>query len=244
MKNSSILNRGTIAVITLTASAILAAFAIFSIYLSPAPYALSIHSKNTTIQLGEPVIITVEAQAASPVNVFSGIIRFDPQFFRVEEISYNTSVANLWTEEPWYNYGDGTVSFAGGTTHNSGFSGKGTLLTITFIPRTIGTQTISIDDARILLHDGLGSDALVDTPDTIFTIIRTTDPLIPSPPTTIAIIPSQATLDLTGDGRITITDLSAFFTLYYRNDLRGDFNGDGIVTITDASILMSALRTN
>jgi len=236
---------GNIAVVTLTASAILGTLALLNVYLSSSSaYSLSVKSAKKTITVGDSITIHIEASATTPTNVFSGVVHFDPSLFTIKEIHYNTSIADLWTEEPWYSNGDGTVTFAGGTTRSGGFSGTGDLITIVFTSLAIGTQNIYIDEARILLHDGLGTDAVVEAPSTIFNITRATPPVGKTAETSIAIIPKKEKLDLNNDGKITIADLSVFFSFYYKNDLQADFNNDQKVSLADASILMTALRSD
>lgn len=204
---------------------------------------ISLVPDTTTVTIGNTFTANVIVTSDTPVNVFAGKILFDETIAVVEDIEYNTSIANLWTEEPWYQNGDGTISFAGGTTAPGGFVGNGSLMTITFRSLTVGKQLLSLTKTKILEHDGLGTETDVLSNDVLVTIqgLSTSTVAVATEP--IKIIVTSPVLDLTGDGKISIADVSAFFTAMIRNDLRADFNNDGRVTTADLSILLSLLGT-
>ena len=195
------------------------------------------------VKIGDTFAIHVIVTARTPVNVFRGVLRFDANALEVASIDYNTSIANLWAEEPWYSNGDGTISFTGGTAQSGGFLGEGSLITITFNTKSIGETSIGIDEMRIMKYDGLGTEITVEKPiDTIFaveenalkeqTILNTA---IPGP--VVTIVNKEENTDLNHDGKQTIADVSIFMTDYIKQNLRSDFNQDGKVNLKDLSIL-------
>ncbi len=218
---------------------------VFLASLTGVPTAMYLLPENGHIENGQTIIITVQAKSETPVNVFKGIVRFSPQHLVIEKIDYNTSIANLWAEEPWYSNGDGTMSFIGGTTQNGGFTGEGSLITITFKGIATGDAHLSFSDVQILAHDGLGTYTSVQTPiDSLFTVtssklsqetVSTTKGADP----TITILPIGKNTDLNGDGLHTITDISIFMQHLATQNIRSDFNDDGIVSITDISIILN-----
>lgn len=191
--------------------------------------------------------IIVETPVA--VNVFQGEIHFDSDRLTVVDISYNTSIANIWAESPWYSKGDGTITFIGGTTQPGGFIGSGTLLSVTYQAVTPGRTTISIPEARILHHDGVGTEvATIHTP--IDEIVATSEEELTdrtlfrmsvSGPT-LSISQPTRSFDLNNDGNYTIADLSIFMSHLLTQNLRSDFNHDGVVNLTDLSMLMDAIN--
>lgn len=200
---------------------------------------------NSTLTINETFTVDVVIEAVEPVNVYSGIVVFNSEKLRVEEINYNISIADLWAEEPWYSNGDGTISFVGGTTQAGGFTGKKSLLSITFSTVAAGEAIISMKDIRILKHDGLGTDSIVNSPlESIFTInqekVGLEEKTTLSTPNiqTIQIVPQDKSTDLNGDGKQTVADISIFMTHLATQNLRSDFNTDGKVTLKDLSILM------
>jgi hypothetical protein len=193
--------------------------------------------------VGEIFTIEVIIDTHSAVNVFKGLVRFDSERLEVRSINYNTSIADLWAQEPWYSNGDGTISFIGGTTKIGGFNGKGTLVTVTFVTRAIGEAAINIEDMQILAHDGLGTTLPVSVPiDAVFAISTkqlesemklSTDVSGP----TVTVVAAPPDTDLNDDGNQTIADTSIFMTDIVTQNLRSDFNQDGAVTLKDLSIL-------
>ena len=77
----------------------------------------------------------------------------------------------MWAEKPWYENGAGTIKFIGGTTRKGGFFGTGSLITITFRAHGTGDAVVRVRDARILAHDGLGTDVPLGEPiDSLFSV--------------------------------------------------------------------------
>lgn len=189
----------------------------------------------------QPVTLFVKSQL--PVNAFSGLITFDPTVMFVASIDYNTTVVDLWVEKPWYENGAGTINFAGGTTKPGGFTGKDWLLKITFIPMTIGHTDLSLEQARILKHDGLGTDVVLpETIDALFTVetLNNEAKLIPSQVNggSLKVVAEKPNPDLNGDGKISASDVSIMLFQLLKYDPRYDLNGDGKVSLADLSIIL------
>ena len=195
---------------------------------------------------GDTFSVTIVVSAEVPVNVFAGEIQFDPKVLQVASIDYNTSIADLWAELPWYENGEGTLNFAGGTTQPGGFSSTGGLITATF--RTVGTgvTALKLHDALILAHDGFGSEVAMGRPlDAVFEIgeEKLAEQIIAKPASQASVVAISAeppSTDLNGDGNQTIADMSIFMLHIMGSDLRYDFNQDGKVNTGDLSIIMSA----
>lgn len=123
------------------------------------------------------------------------------------------------------------------------FLGEGTLLTVTFKTKQLGEASIKMNEAKILKHDGLGTEAPLEGPiDSLFTVLdqssQTTillDTSLPGP--VISILPELPHTDLNGDGEQTIADVSIFMSHLVTQDNRSDFNQDGSVDLKDLSIL-------
>lgn len=192
-------------------------------------------------------IFTVDVMVASqvPVNVFKGEVLFDPRILKVESIDYNTSIADLWAELPWYENGEGSINFAGGTTQSGGFQGTGSLIRITFRTIEKGITILRLDGARILAHDGFGTDVPVNMPlDAIFEVEeRIAKETVATPKittTALSVATPPPSTDLNGDGKQSIADVSIFVRGMFGDEPRFDFNQDGKVDTKDLSILMSA----
>ncbi len=236
---------GSIIPPTLILSALVALTAVFgTLFLTGEPVTDMYLTPSSTLNtVGESFTLDVMVSSLVPVNVFAGEIRFDPSRLRISSIDYNISIADLWAEKPWYVNGEGTLAFGGGTTRKGGFFGTGNLLTITFEPIESGDATVVIDNPRILLHDGMGTDAeLKPSIDAIITVqkeenlLQESSARMASP---ITITKDKPKTDLNGDGKQSIADMSIFMMHLATNDLRSDFNDDGTVNTADLSLLLS-----
>lgn len=205
---------------------------------------ITILTPDHTHAVHEQFAVILFASAEEPVNVFKGILRYNPSDLKIVGIDYNTSVADLWAELPWYSNGDGTLTFIGGTTRPGGFVGNEQLITVTFEAVRPGETALHMTDVRILRHDGLGSDATIPEPiESVFTIepeqlrteMVTKKDLVLGPQVTV-LAPAETT-DLNNDGKQSIADVSIFMAHLATQNLRSDFNGDGVVNLVDLSIL-------
>lgn len=245
------MRKGNIVPASLVASALVGFLAVVSFLVIPfqadvvADMRLSPASK--TITTGEQFVVEVIVDATVPVNVFAGELLFDTDTLSVASIDYNTSIANLWAEEPWYSNGDGTLKFIGGTTREGGFIGTETLIKITFNAHSQGAGSLALQDVHILKHDGLGTEAELAIPiDALFTIealqSSTDQNLIQQSivPSTYAVVKTPPTTDLNGDGKQSMADMSIFMLNIGSTDMRFDFNLDGEVGLKDFNILLGA----
>ncbi len=235
--------RGSIIPNTLIASAIIGFVTLASVLFIPKEpiTGTSMHIEPTelTIAAGKQFTIDIIVESDEAVNAFAGVLEFDEDILEVASINYNTSIADLWTQEPWFAKGDGTIAFAGGTTRAGGFIGKGSLVTVTFTGKGATTTPLTLTGTRVLKHDGLGTDAQLRTSlDALFTIA----PLSPNAEVITQSKPDEIVLttDLNSDGLTTIADVSIFMLQLASQNMRSDFNNDKMVTAADLSILLDA----
>ncbi len=210
-----------------------------------APAQMRIDPKSAVTTEGGTFTVALVVDSSVPVNAYSGVLTFDPAMITVTNIDYNTSIANLWVEKPWYENGDGTLTFAGGTTEAGGFTGTGALLTVTFTTHLVGTAVIKLNNARILAHNGFGTDVpLFDSVDALFTVEA-----ISTQASTIAEVDSESAVqvlktmpdtDLNNDSKVNLADVSIFMRSLFSNNPEHDFNGDGVTNLADLSILLDA----
>ncbi len=243
---------GIVAPGALLASAIIAFLSVMGFLVVPLatePLAdMRIEPSSGTLTVGSTFDVKVLVSAKTPVNVFKGALTFDHTKLSVDSISYNTSIANIWAEEPWYRNGEGTLGFIGGTSRSGGFLGDGELLVITFRSMKEGDAVIRFHEARILEHDGLGTDATLESPiDSIFLVeqaeLERETVAVPLPDEArIASVKEYARTDLNYDGKQSLADISIFMLNMMGDNPRFDFNTDGKVTTKDLSIILSAER--
>ncbi len=236
-------NRGNIINATLLASALLGLLTTFGLYSltdTSSEAKMELTPTASVVSIGNTIDVSVTVTSEIPVNAFTGIITFDDTKLAVEKIDYNTSIADLWAEEPWYKNGNGTIHFAGGTTEKGGFTGSGSLLNVTFVAKETGDTTMSLQETAILKHDGFGTPADLATPiDNIFTITPKSQG---AANTTLITVRSETNrTDLNNDGKNNLADISLFLGYYATKDQQGDINGDGTVSLIDASLLLNEI---
>lgn len=208
-----------------------------------APVIVTLEPADGSLVVGETFVTTLTVKSTLPVNVFRGLLEFDSNKLTVTSIDYNTSIANLWAEEPWYSNGDGTINFTGGTTAPGGFVGEGSLITITFTAKSSGEALVKMSEMQVLQHDGLGTETTLNRPiDAVFAI--ETPKLIeeilfkaPLNGPKISILTEPPDTDLNDDGKQSMADVSIFMTDLATKNLRSDLNKDGVINLTDLSIL-------
>lgn len=253
-KTSDFFSKGNVIPLALLASAVLGFMAVASFLLLPEalpPVAdMRIEPLSKTVALGETFPVDIVVESSVPVNVFAGELFFNHDTLEVESIDYNTSIADLWAEKPWYSNGAGTLNFIGGTTHKGGFIGTEKLITVTFKAKSKGDGTLYIHNAQILQHDGLGTDAALAKPiDALFTVAPDTMSTTSAGTnllskeaygSTYQVVPMLPSTDLNSDGKQNIADASILLLNMGSKNMRYDLNQDGVVDLSDLNVLMQA----
>jgi hypothetical protein len=111
-----------------------------------------------------------------PINAADGVLSFNPKELSVVSVSRASSIFNLWTTEPTFSNGAGTVSFSGGTP--TGYSGSGgTVMSVTFRTLSAGTPRVSVSSGSVLAADGQGTNILTSMGSGAYTVSAiTTNP--------------------------------------------------------------------
>jgi len=134
-------------------------FLILSGILSPSAFAQTLYfNTGTSYPAGEtfPVTVFVDTQNKL-INTVSGKIKIDPTKLTITNVSYGNSIINLWVEKPTINAVAGTISFVGGTP--GGYSGNnGQILVLSLRGNAQGLTSITANDVKILLNDGMGTE--------------------------------------------------------------------------------------
>ncbi len=215
-----------------------------SVVLAPptAPYeaVLALSPQELVVIQDAPVTLDVVLSATTPINAFSGNLIFDTTRFVVQNISYNTSLADLWVTEPWYSKADNTIYFAGGTTRPGGFTGTETLLTVELVAIKPGNSSISIENARILKHDGLGTDAVVGPSiDSIVSSLEKDElaPLARTNAAEVSVLTLLPRRDVNDDGKVSLADVATLMLHLGTSNAKYDLNQDGIVSLPDLAII-------
>lgn len=233
--------RGGVFTYMFAASAIIGVLAVTGFEILPQAFKedaeIRIEPKLRTVLIGETFTLEIIVDSSIPVNVFAGELSFNEKVMHILSIDYNTSIADLWAEKPWYENGAGTLNFGGGTTKKGGFVGTGSLIKVNMVGVGAGNGTVVMHNARIIKHDGLGTDVAIREP--IDAIIKVTENMMPR--TSVAHIDVRETspsADLNGDGTVNFTDASILMLHLLSENPRYDLNEDGNVDATDLKILL------
>lgn len=212
------------------------AFALFSSTITSTDSYLYISVPNQAVEVGAIVPVTVKANAAVPINAIEATLVFDENSVEVFGVDRGQSVITIWTEDPVVT--DTAVSLRGGT-FKRGFIGDHDVATINLRALTTGQHTVALEQVRLIAGDGAGTEVTaVDVPASslaLFNFDETTSE------EEIAIaVTSNLPTDVTGDGQVTMQDISAFMGSWSSQTNTFDFNGDGMMTFRDFSILLAA----
>lgn len=178
------------------------------------------------VQVGESVTMHVVASADEPINVLGGTVSLPTNLVEVDTITRDTSIINLWIEEPVLTEQGAAIRFSGGIVSKGGFTGTGDIFSFTLHTIATGTAEFTFAETHMLAHDGTGTE--VTCPGTtMHLVIRDAD--APSPD-----INSDKKLNFYDVGLMTIHLFSSYNPLY-------DLNHDGTVTMRDMGLLLSTI---
>jgi len=108
--------------------------------------------------IGQTFTATVRVNTGgAAINAADGFIKYDPSQLAVVGVSRGGSIFNLWTSEPAFSNGAGSISFSGGTT--SAYNGNGgAVMTVTFRALREGTAIARFQSGAVLAADGKGTN--------------------------------------------------------------------------------------
>ncbi|MDD4902016.1 MAG: cohesin domain-containing protein [Patescibacteria group bacterium] len=122
-----------------------------SLYLSPSTGTKILNSKFT-------VAIKISTGGQS-INAGQASLTYDKSLLKVLSVAKG-SVFSLWTEEPTFSSGAGTIGFGGGVPR-PGYTGNGgTICVITFQAIKLGTAAVNFTSGDVLANDGMGTNIL------------------------------------------------------------------------------------
>lgn len=102
------------------------------------------------------------------INALEGKIAFPSDILDVGEIKDGNSLVNFWLEKPKIN-SDGRIVFSG-ITPGGYRDAQGWIFSVIFLPKKEGNGAISLEQARVLLNDGQGTEAGLTLSPLLFSI--------------------------------------------------------------------------
>lgn len=122
---------------------------------------LSLMPTSSSVSVGNIVSIKVVVNTNGKyINNGEAAILFPTDLLEVVSISKNSSIFSLWVEEPIFSNYTGKISFNGGVPTPGFIGNNGTIASITFKAKKVGTASVIFGDSAIRENDGLGTDIL------------------------------------------------------------------------------------
>jgi len=193
---------------------------------------MSIETSPSTVKKDETFMMTVRVTAHTPVNAVDITLAYPESQMVVDGIDTGTSVITLWTEQPYAKNGE--IHLTGGV-FQRGFLGEHVIARIKAHATESGLAHVTTNGVTLVAGDGKGTEIAIRDTGTSETRINVTNEDGSLEGTaSVSII-----TDIDGDGKVTLTDISAFMGAWFTRAKVFDFNGDGRMTFSDFSILLS-----
>lgn len=110
-----------------------------------------------TYHEGDLVEIKINVSSEKPINAVSSTISFPSDVLSIASFSKDSSIINLWVQEPTFSNDRGTINF-GGVILNGYNGDSGNILTLIFKAKSDGKVTLKFSSVSILANDGNGTD--------------------------------------------------------------------------------------
>jgi len=194
-----------------------------------------LESSATTVESGQRFTLEVYANAHVPVNAIDITLNFDEGAVQVVEVDRGQSVLTIWTEDPIVD--KNRVILRGGT-FRRGFLGEHLIASIDLKALNTGQGSFDVENVLFLAGDGAGTNVAVtqtsESTVNFFVYDENTDP------GEIGLnVRVQIVTDLNGDGKVDLSDISAFMAAWSTKNAVYDFNNDGKMTFRDFSIILA-----
>jgi hypothetical protein len=124
---------------------------------------MTIQPESGIYRVGKTFTATIKLNTEGQVvNAAQGELDFSRDTDKMEVISISRagSAFTLWAVEPVFNNQAGKIEFAGGIPTPGFVGSNGTVLTITFRPKTAGSALLLFSRGAVLLNDGKGTNVL------------------------------------------------------------------------------------
>lgn len=208
---------------------------------------LNLSPSSGSYKVGDTINVRVILSSSDQsANAVSGTIDFPSALLTLSYISKASSIVSLWAVEPSYSNTKGTASMEGIILN--GYTGSnGTILTLSFKAKAVGTANIKFTSSSVLANDGQGSNILTGTSQANFGITKATEKVVaPAPVTKPDPIKTPTPEIITPVATVTV--LTPIFTDYSKDIKEGEFfvvkgfaepitdiliTSDGVIASTD-----------
>lgn len=132
---------------------------------------LSLSPSTGTFAVGSTFDVSIFMDTnGKSVNALSISLDFPPDMLQVVSPSLGQSVIGVWTSAPKFDNSNGKISLQGGIP--GGITASNALIsTVTFRVKSVGSAIVKfLDGSKVLLNDGLGTNALSQTTSAIYSL--------------------------------------------------------------------------
>lgn len=130
---------------------------------------MSFSPASGTFDVGKEFSVKVlVSPGVDSVNAADGQILYDKDILSVSSVTKDGSAFSLWTADPAFSNSAGTVDFSGGTP--TAFSKSGTVITIKFRGKAVGSGKVSFAKGSVLAADGKGTNVYTKGGEAAYTI--------------------------------------------------------------------------
>lgn len=148
-------------------------FFVFPQVSEAAPVSLYLGPSGGTFTVGSTFTVSLYLNTGgSSINAIEANLSFPPDKLQVVTPSAGKSLIEIWVNQPSFSNENGTLRFQG-TVPSPGINTEsGLISTVTFRVKSTGQAIIKIlDDSRVLLNDGKGTDALGQVTNGIYNFV-------------------------------------------------------------------------
>lgn len=201
---------------------------------------IALELEDERVSKGEVVAIDIYAHTPTAVNAIDFTFHYPEGNMSIFSIDTGESVITLWTEQPTAT--DGEIRFQGGT-YRRGFTGEHLIATVKARAEVAGVMEFNIDGARLLSGDGEANQVPVsEQTDKTSKTVYVVDGAVADGEDGAALsgdVSVRIATDVNNDGKVDMSDVSAFMSAWGTTDPTFDFNNDGFVSFTDFGIILA-----
>lgn len=119
---------------------------------------LFLGSSKSSYNVGDSFSVSLSVNTdGQAINTISGAVSIPTDKFQIVDVRYGSSIISLWVDKPKIDYGSGTINFTGGIP--GGFNGSsGPILSFGLKAKKVGSAIVGLQDIRVLLNDGIGTE--------------------------------------------------------------------------------------
>lgn len=119
---------------------------------------LFLGSPKSSYNVGDSFSVSLSINTGGQaINTISGVVSVPTDKFQIVDVRYGSSIISLWVDKPKIDYSSGTIIFTGGIP--GGFNGSsGPILSFGLKAKKIGSANIGLQDIKVLLNDGIGTE--------------------------------------------------------------------------------------